>query len=94
MESPSERLQAVVRGQVQGVNFRSATQSVAKRLALAGWVRNRPDGAVELIAEGPRLALEQFVAFLHQGPPAARVSAVEPRWHPATGEFRGFEIQW
>jgi acylphosphatase len=89
-----ERLQAVVRGQVQGVSFRAATQSVAERLALHGWVRNLRDGAVEVVAEGPRPALDRLIDFLRQGPPAARVAQVEPSWLPATGEFQAFDIRW
>jgi acylphosphatase len=94
MSTHAERLQAVVRGQVQGVNFRAATQRVAERLGLDGWVRNRPDGAVELVAEGPRPALEQLLIFLRHGPPAARVSMLDPQWLAASGEFQGFDIKW
>jgi acylphosphatase len=94
MTQPSERLQATVRGQVQGVSFRAATQTVAQRLGLRGWVRNRPDGGVEVVAEGPRPALDRLMDYLRAGPPAAQVSAVEPRWLSATGEFQAFDIQW
>ena len=94
MPDTPERLQAVVRGQVQGVSFRAATQDAARRLKLRGWVRNLRDGAVEVVAEGPRPALDHFVHFLHHGPPAAQVASVEPQWLPATGEFQGFDIRW
>ena len=94
MANQPERLRAVVRGQVQGVSFRDATMQRAGRLGLAGWVRNLPDGAVEVTAEGPRPALERLLAFLHQGPPLARVSAVQPDWSAASGEFQRFDIRW
>lgn len=94
MTNTAERLEAIVRGHVQGVNFRWATHQAAARLGLRGWVRNRADGAVELAAEGPRPALEDLLAFLHRGPPAAHVSAVDARWLPATGNLSEFDIQW
>lgn len=67
----------VVAGEVQGVFYRAATQATARRLGLSGWVRNRLDGTVELLACGDEVKLKEFEAWLWQGPPAARVSAVE-----------------
>ena len=93
MSAQPERLHAVVRGQVQGVSFRYYTQAAAQRQSLTGWVRNRRDGTVEVIAEGPRAALEHLLTFLQHGPADARVAAVSPTWSPATGEFRRFDIQ-
>jgi acylphosphatase len=72
----TRRLSARVRGRVQGVGFRATTVSVARRLGLAGWVRNLVDGDVELEAEGPPEAIEQLLTFLHRGPPGARVDGV------------------
>lgn len=94
MANTHERLHAVVSGRVHGVNYRAATQSQAQRLGLTGWVRNRPDGSVEVMAEGPRVALEQLAAFLHRGPPAAWVAAVQTGWEAARDEFRSFEVRW
>jgi acylphosphatase len=90
----SEQLHAVVHGRVQGVNFRAATQSQAQRLGLVGWVRNRDDGCVELVAEGPRAALERLVKYLHQGPPAAGVTHVDTEYRTASQDLRRFESQW
>ncbi len=87
------RLHAIVRGIVQGVNFRYATRREAQRLLLTGWVRNRSDGTVEVIAEGPRAQLEGLLDFLRSGPPMAHVMGVEATWQPATGEFTAFEIR-
>lgn len=87
------RLHAIVRGIVQGVNFRYYTRREAQRLLLTGWVRNRSDGTVEVIAEGPRAQLERLLDFLQSGPPAAHVTGVEANWQPATGEFTAFEIR-
>jgi len=94
MADPHERLHASVKGMVQGVSFRYATQECALRLGLTGWVRNRPDGSVEVTAEGPRLALDQLLAFLHRGPPMASVSDVRAEWAAASGEFRDFDVRF
>ena len=67
----------VVVGQVQGVFFRQSTVERARALALAGWVRNREDGAVEGIASGEPSALAQLRAWLGHGPATARVERVE-----------------
>jgi acylphosphatase len=66
----------LVSGQVQGVFFRSSTESVARRLELTGWVRNLPDGRVELIACGTELKLKELEQWLWQGPPRALVTQV------------------
>jgi acylphosphatase len=65
-----------VTGRVQGVSFRWYAAREAIRLGLAGWVRNEPDGSVRAHAEGPRDAVDEFVAWCRHGPPAARVEDV------------------
>jgi DNA ligase D-like protein (predicted 3'-phosphoesterase) len=72
-----EAIRVVVRGDVQGVGFRDASVRRARRLGVTGWVRNGADGSVQVHAEGPRGALDALVAFLHDGPPLARVAGVE-----------------
>jgi acylphosphatase len=67
----------VVRGRVQGVAFRHHTKVRARGLGLAGWVRNLPDGAVEVWVEGEAAVVEELVAWLRRGPALARVDAVE-----------------
>lgn len=77
--SPSESrtaVRAIARGEVQGVGFRDATLRRARELGVLGWVRNDEDGAVQVHAEGSALAVDGLVAFLHEGPPAARVADV------------------
>jgi acylphosphatase len=64
----------------------------AQRLGLAGFVRNRGDGSVEGVAEGPRAILEQWVDWCHGGSPAASVDAVDVQWSAATHEFDRFLI--
>src|SRR5581483_2292871 len=77
-ESP-EAFRAVVRGRVQGVGFRDAVRSRGRRLGLHGWVRNQPDGTVEVHAEGAAQALSALLAYLHEGPRGAAVAGVEQR---------------
>ena len=87
------RLRVVVRGRVQRVLFRTFTRNRARRLGLAGWVRNLPDGrTVEVVAEGRRSALEQLLAHLREGPPGAYVTQVEVEWDTPRGEVRPFEV--
>jgi acylphosphatase len=66
-----------VTGHVQGVFFREWTVQVASQLGIAGWVRNRADGSVEIHAEGEPGELERFVAELRTGSPAARVDHLQ-----------------
>jgi acylphosphatase len=88
------RLEATVFGLVQGVYFRQTARQEAQRLRLAGWVANRPDGAVSVVAEGEEAVLHQFVDFLHHGPPGARVERVEITWTTATAEFNEFRVRY
>ena len=94
--SPSEggtRLRARVWGRVQGVFFRSFTKDHARRLGLVGWVRNLPHDTVEVVAEGPRSALEQLLVHLHQGPPDALVTQVDVEWDTERREFGSFRVR-
>lgn len=92
MSQPAECLYAIVHGQVQGVNFRYYTQLNAQALQLIGWVANRPDGTVEVMAEGPRSALDQLLAFLQHGPSHARVDRVDAEWRKPSGRFTRFQV--
>ncbi len=74
-----------MRGDVQGVGFRDASRRRARELGVLGWVRNGADGTVEVHAEGAPSAVEELVAFLRTGPPAARVSDVAVQEVPAEG---------
>jgi acylphosphatase len=88
-----QQLHAIIQGRVQGVSFRYYTQRRADELGVVGWVRNLPDGSVEVTAEGTTEQLEQLLAFLHQGPDAARVTGVDVAWHPAFNQFDFFAIR-
>lgn len=86
------RLHAVVRGYVQGVGFRYFVVRRARDAGLVGWVRNRPDGAVECLAEGPRPKLERLLNELREGPRPASVHEVDVDWQPAHGDLREFAV--
>lgn len=88
----AKRLHLIVRGRVTGVFFRATAQREARRLGLNGWVRNRPDQAVELVAEGDEERLKELLAWAQHGPSIARVEGVDTRWKSYTGEFLDFRI--
>jgi acylphosphatase len=87
------RLEAVVRGRVQGVGFRWFVVREAGRLAVSGWVANDADGTVRCVAEGPKADLEALLGRLREGPRGAVVDAVTDQWLPATGGFEGFGVR-
>ena len=84
------RVHLLVSGIVQGVSFRYYTVEEARRLGVAGWVRNLADGRVEVEAEGDRRALEALVAWCRSGPPAAQVDDVEATWSAFAGDLGPF----
>lgn len=69
----------MILGRVQGVFYRNWTVEAASKLGLAGWVRNRMDGSVEALVEGPEESVEQFISLARNGPPAARVARIDAR---------------
>ena len=78
-------------GRVQGVGFRYALQHEARRLGLAGWVRNRRDGSVEAAVCGPAEAVEKLIEWARHGPPSARVTDLKISPHDAS--YEGFELR-
>ena len=87
------RRRVVVRGDVQGVFFRDSTQREAAKRGVAGWVTNRPDGAVEAVFEGPPDAVEALVAFAREGPSRARVEQTEVATDEEPEGLEGFEVR-
>lgn len=83
----------IISGHVQGVGYRYSTRNYASKLGLVGWVKNRMDGNVEMIAEGDKISLKQLLTWSKQGPRFADVSNVEVKHSPATGEFTEFSIR-
>ena len=94
MALEQRRLEARVYGQVQGVGFRYFARQAARRLNLQGYVRNREDRSVEVVAEGEKRALDQLLAQLKQGPSAAIVERVDAKWLPSRHTFLGFEVRF
>ena len=87
-----KQLHMVVRGRVQGVYFRASAQREARRLGVCGWVRNRADGALEIVAEGEEAAVRDLHGWAQRGPSAARVDKVDTRWRSYVGEYSDFRI--
>ena len=87
-----ERIHIRISGRVQGVGFRYSCLREAHSLTLTGWVRNCPDGTVEVTAEGPAADLTTFTSWCRHGPSFAQVTAIQSNTLPATGEFSDFRI--
>jgi len=90
---PDQRLDASVRGRVQGVGFRYFVLREATYLGLSGYVANERDGSVRVVAEGPVAVLDQLLARLREGPPASIVERVIERREPARGMREGFRVE-
>ncbi len=82
-----------VSGHVQGVGFRAATLREATRLGLCGWVRNLPDGRVEVLAQGLDDQLQQLSAWLRHGPVGAKVAQVDSTPDSQVPPVPGFQIR-
>ncbi len=87
------RLHALVEGRVQGVGFRAFVEQVAHQLGVSGWVRNRWDSSVEVLAEGSQAQLEALLEALQRGPRMSYVETVTPEWSEASGEFHYFAVR-
>jgi len=90
--SDNVRAHLIVSGFVQGVYFRSTAAETGLKLGLTGWAKNRPNGTVEIIAEGDKDQIEKLIKWCHKGPPTARVDGVDISWEPTTGEFQTFRV--
>jgi acylphosphatase len=87
------RVHLKVRGRVQGVFFRASTEHEASRLGLKGWVKNCPDGSVEIVAEGEDSTLDELIHWCRKGPSRAQVIQVDQEKSDYLGEFENFEIR-
>lgn len=93
MTQERKTTRCLVSGRVQGVSFRYWTRETAVRLGLRGWVRNLPDGRVEVLAQGEGQAMERLQLALHDGPPMSQVQDVECFDESGSGELNGFVIR-
>lgn len=94
MKSNLKQIHAIVHGRVQGVSFRYYTQLTAQSLGITGWVRNLPDGTVEVVAEGTADQLKQFEEFIVQGSIGARVDSVDISEGEASASYQSFQITY
>ena len=91
---PARRARFIVRGVVQGVNFRNAAARAATARRITGRVWNRDDGAVELVAEGDSAAIEDLARWLRQGPRLAEVEGVERLEIGGDRRYREFSVSY
>ncbi len=87
------RIHLIIEGRVQGEFFRASTLEEAARLGLKGWVRNCPDGSVEVAAEGTRKKIDDLIAWCRHGPPGAYVYNLRLQWEDFQDQFRDFRIR-
>ncbi len=88
------RAEVLISGRVQGIWFRGTTQQTALSLGLTGYVRNRPDGRVEAVFEGPERSVRRAVSWCHKGPRFAQVESVEVEWKEPTGQYTDFSVRY
>jgi acylphosphatase len=95
MDSSADTARAhlIIRGRVQGVYYRASMLQEAQKLGLKGWVRNRSDGSVEAVAEGPNRHLEDLISWCRQGPPGAKVTQVDVQWRAAQYSEHEFSVK-
>lgn len=89
-----QRAHVFYMGRVQGVGFRYSVREVACGFEVTGFVRNVPDGRVELVAEGEAAEAQAFLAAIHETQLDNYIRTKDVSWQPATGEFTGFEIKY
>ena len=90
----TKRARFIVKGRVQGVCYRMYTRDQAQRHGVEGWVRNLPDGTVEVVCEGKNEAVASLLEWCRQGPPGARVTGIDVSYAEPTGEFDGFMVEY
>lgn len=88
------RVHLKIHGKVQGVFFRATAKEKAEQLGLVGWVRNNPEGSVEITAEGNKEDLESFITWCNRGPRNSRVDHVSVVRGNYSGEFEDFRIEY
>jgi acylphosphatase len=87
-----ERIHLIISGDVIGVGFRAWVLRQARSKRLTGWVKNRDDNCVEIIAEGLKTMLQEFIIDCQKGPEVANVDNVMITWDTASGEFDNFSV--
>ena len=82
----------IISGKVQGVFYRDSCQEIAQGLILTGWVKNMPNGQVEVLVQGEKEKIEKLIEWCKKGPPEARIDNVEVRWNRIVNNFESFFI--
>jgi acylphosphatase len=93
MDDGTKRVHLQIHGRVQGVGFRYFVVTSVADLDISGWVRNRFDGSVEVMAEGSKQDLESLIKMVKVGPRSSNVTKVDEAWSGATGEFSRFTVK-
>jgi acylphosphatase len=88
------RVKVIVKGIVQGVNFRYYAQRQAAKLNITGWVKNLPDGSVAAVFEGDEQDVEAMVQWCRRGPPSAQVTELIAQPEEYRGEFSSFSVKF
>jgi len=88
------RIHLEIHGRVQGIFFRASTRERARELHLTGWVSNRLEGSVEVVAEGAMQSLQELIAWCRQGPPGSHVIRIDVHDEVYTGEFDNFFVKY
>ena len=87
------RVHVLYSGHVQGIGFRFTARAIAHELEITGWIKNRNDSRVEIIAEQQEEVLKQFLTRL-QHSFSRYIQDVDVSWQPSTGEFNGFTVEF
>jgi len=87
------RAHAMISGRVQGIFYRASARSEAIKRSLTGWVKNTSDGKVELIAQGPKHEVEDFIDWCRSGPMLAEVTCVDVTMEDPQDDLEGFEVK-
>jgi len=89
-----KRVRAVIKGRVQGVNFRMETWRAAEQIGVCGWVRNKTDGNVEALIEGDVSKVDQMIEWCRKGPPVAHVTDIKITEESYQGDFQDFSVRY
>ncbi len=88
------QIHILISGRVQGVGFRDFARRGAEKIGVRGYAKNLANSDVEVVADGNRVALDEFLVVLEQGPPAGRVDRVQIDQFERSEEYTGFEIRF
>ena len=94
MTEDYQEIHALIRGRVQGVGYRFFAERCAEKHSIRGWVRNLPNNDVEVVAQGTKEQLEQFMSLLWQGPRSALVDDIDLEWRLPSKKYDFFSITY